>query len=399
MKSVTTRKPLKLAGVDGLLIFQRFVSLASLDMIPVTDPLAQYRSMQMQINGAVSRVMESGYYILGPEVESFEHEFANYIGTEFAVGVGNGTDALSLTLRALGVGDGDEVITVSHTAVATVAAIEQCGATPILIDVEQSTLTLDASMLESAFTERTKAVVPVHLYGHPADLSNIEKFCDKYGLALIEDASQAHGATYDGKRLGSFGQASVFSCYPTKNLGALGDAGVMVTNDRQLADRVRRLRQYGWEYRNSSVEPGVNSRLDELQAAVLRAKLPHLDQMNERRRQIALRYCSAFAELDLDLPVDAPLDGHVFHLFVVRVSDRTQIQERLLKSRIKTAIHYPIPIHKQAAYMDRVRVASSMDVTEREAERVLSLPMYPELLDSSIREVIGAVSRAIPVHR
>ncbi len=348
-------------------------------MIPITDPGAQYLVLREEIDSAIKRVLASGYYILGPEVESFESEFAEYIGTRFAIGVANGTDALSLALRALGIGPGDEVITVSHTAVATVAAIEQAGATPVLIDVEPEFLTIDPALLDQALTRHTRAVVAVHLYGQAADIVRVQDFCNAHELALVEDVSQAHGATYNKRRLGSFGDIAIFSCYPTKNLGALGDAGLVLTNDSALAGRVRRLRQYGWVDRNLSIEQGVNSRLDEVQAAILRVKLPYLDASNERRRQIAHKYSEAFQDFRIGVPLVRESNDHVFHLYVVQIDDRDGVRDRLAATGVQTAIHYPLPIHRQPAYLDRVRVATSMSVTNRAADRIVSLPVFPEL--------------------
>jgi len=352
-------------------------------MIPVTDPGAQYQVFREEIEVAVRRVLDSGYYILGPEVEAFETEFAQYIGTQFAIGVANGTDALSLALRALDIGPGDEVITVSHTAVATVAAIEQAGATPVLIDIEPGCLTLDPALLGQALTDRTRAVVPVHLYGQAAAIHEIQDFCHRHDLALVEDVSQAHGARYRGGRLGSFGDISIFSCYPTKNLGALGDAGIVVTNDPALADRVRRLRQYGWVDRNFSIEPGVNSRIDEIQAAILRVKLPYLDANNERRREIANSYSKALRGLRIEVPQVREETQHVFHLYVAQVDDRDAFRDRLATAGVQTGIHYPLPVHRQPAYLERVRTATSMSITDRTASRVVSLPMFPELSKES----------------
>jgi len=363
-------------------------------IIPVTDPGAQYEVFRKEIEVAIRRVLDSGYYILGPEVEAFENEFAQYVGTQFAVGVANGTDALSLALRALDIGHGDEVITVSHTAVATVAAIEQAGARPVLVDIEPGFLTLDPTLLSEALTERTRAVVPVHLYGQAADIKPIQNFCNAHGLALVEDVSQAHGSRYDGRRLGSFGDISIFSCYPTKNLGALGDAGLVVTNDQTLADRVRRLRQYGWVDRNFSIEPGVNSRIDEIQAAILRVKLLHLDANNERRREISNIYSKALRGLRIKVPQVREGSEHVFHLYVAQVNERDAFRERLATAGVQTAIHYPLPIHRQPAYLERVRTATSMSVTDHAASYLVSLPMFPELTTESVdfvsRETVAA---------
>jgi dTDP-4-amino-4,6-dideoxygalactose transaminase len=365
--------------------------LSKQEVIPVADPGAQLIALRPEIDEAIIRVLNSGYYILGPEVEAFEREFADYIGTTHAVGVANGTDALALGLRSLGIGPGDEVITVSHTAVATVAAIEQAGATPVLVDVEPGFLTLDPALLDEVLTDRTRAVVPVHLYGQAADLTRIQSFCALHNLALVEDSSQAHGTTWGGAKLGSIGHIGVFSCYPTKNLGALGDAGIVVTNDPVVADRLRRLRQYGWQDRNLSLEPGVNSRLDELQAAILRVKLRHLDSGNAARRAIAARYTSALAGTPIRPPTTRSEVEHVFHLYVIEDSDREALRERLAQRGVGSAVHYPLAVHQQSAYNGRIRTSSSMAVTEEAVQRILSLPMFPELDSASIDRVVRAV--------
>ena len=360
-------------------------------IIPVTDPGAQLAALRPEIDEAISRVLESGYYILGPEVEAFEREFAAYVGTTQAVGVANGTDALALGLRALGIGPGDEVITVAHTAVATVAAIEQAGATPVLVDVEPGFLTLDPELMVEVLSERTRAVVPVHLYGQAADLTRIQSFCQLSGLALVEDVSQAHGATWNGARLGSLGHIGVFSCYPTKNLGALGDAGIVVTNDSAVADRLRRLRQYGWQERNKSLEPGVNSRLDEIQAAILRVKLRHLDENNDRRRAIAGNYSMAFEGLQITTPSIRSDTTHVFHLYVAEVQHRDNFRQKLENMGIQTALHYPIPIHMQFAYRDRLRTSPGMTVTEQSSSRIVTLPLFPEMTEMDVDAVCAGV--------
>lgn len=359
-------------------------------MITCANPSAQFRSYQAEIEAAVVRVMRSNRYILGTEVEALESEFANYIGTASAIGVANGTDALELAIRALGIGPGDEVITVSHTAVATVAAIEAAGAVPVLVDVEPKFYTLNPGQLAEVLTTKTRAVIAVHLYGQAADLDTIDSFCKNHGLALIEDVSQAHGATWKGKRLGSIGTVGCFSCYPTKNLGAIGDAGLVTTSDAQLAKKIRMLREYGWQQRYISDVPGRNSRLDELQAAILRVKLPHLDSDNEKRRKLADRYTNA---LKKNFHVPEVRDGaeHVFHLYVVRHLSRKELIGHLQAQDIHSGIHYPVPIHCQAAYKNRVRVASSMQVTETVADEVLSLPIYPELTAQQVDLVLQAL--------
>lgn len=360
-------------------------------MILCANPAAQFKSYQAEIEVAISRVLQSNRYILGPEVEGLEQEFAEFIGTRQAVGVANGTDALELALRALAIGPGDEVITVSHTAVATVAAIEAAGAIPVLVDVDPHCYTLDPTQLEGVLTNRTRAVIAVHLYGQAADLDAIEAFCQRHKLALIEDASQAHGATWRGKRLGSIGNIGCFSCYPTKNLGAIGDAGLITTNDDPLAHRVRMLREYGWQQRYVSDLPGRNSRLDELQAAILRIKLRHLDADNAKRRALAAQYASALKATALNLPQTRAGAQHVFHLYVVRTANRQGLIAHLKAHDIHPGVHYPVPVHRQAAYDGRTRTASSMAVTEVLAAEVLSLPIYPELEPGQVAVVAETI--------
>lgn len=348
-------------------------------MILCANPLAQFQSHQQEIEAAVARVLRGNRYILGPEVEALEREFAEYIGTRKAIGVANGTDALEIALRALEIGTGDEVITVSHTAVATVAAIEAAGAVPVLVDVDPRYYTLDPAQLGEVLTTRTRAVIAVHLYGQSADLDAIGQFCAGNGLALIEDASQAHGAKWKGRRLGSISQVGCFSCYPTKNLGAIGDGGLIATSDEALAGRIRILREYGWQQRYVSDIPGRNSRLDELQAAILRVKLRHLDADNARRRALAAQYTRLLEGLDVQAPEMRAEAEHVFHLFVIRTRSRDELMARLRGHDIHAGIHYPVPIHCQEAYQGRIRTSSSMQVTEALAQDVLSLPIYPEL--------------------
>lgn len=364
-------------------------------MIICANPAAQFRTHQTEIEAAISRVLQSNRYILGPEVEALEHEFAAFIGTRQAVGVANGTDALELALRALAIGPGDEVITVSHTAVATVAAIEAAGAIPVLVDVDPRFYTLDPTQLDEVLTSRTRAVIAVHLYGQAADLDAIGEFCRHHKLALIEDTSQAHGATWRGKRLGSIGDIGCFSCYPTKNLGAIGDAGLITTNDEQLAHRVRMLREYGWQQRYISDLPGRNSRLDELQAAILRIKLIHLDESNAKRRSLAAQYTTSLTATGLRLPETRSGAEHVFHLYVVRSPCRENLINHLKSHDIHPGIHYPVPIHLQRAYEGRIRTASSMLVTELIAKDVLSLPMYPELENARAMDVVHAMNSLV----
>ncbi len=359
-------------------------------MILCSSPGAQYFAHRAEIDEAIARVLASGWYILGEEARAFESEFASWLNVEHAVGVGSGTEALHIALAACGIGPGDEVITVSHTAVATVAAIEYVGATPILVDIEPSTMCIDPARVAEAVTERTRAVIPVHLYGQPAEMDAILAIAVERGLRVIEDCAQAHGATYRGRRVGTMGDVGCFSFYPTKNLGAIGDGGAVVTRDPAIAGRLRLLRQYGWAERYVSEIPGWNSRLDELQAAVLRTKLRYLDAGNRRRTEIASRYDAALAGLGLGLPAVRDGAGHVYHLYVVRSARRDELQAFLRGRGIQALVHYPVPVHLQPAYSGRVR-AASLPETERAAREVLSLPMYPELTADELEAVAGAV--------
>ena len=361
-------------------------------MILCANPSAQFHSYQDEIEAAVLKVLRSNRYILGEEVEALESEFADYIGVHSAIGVANGTDALEIAIRALDIGPGDEVITVSHTAVATVAAIEAAGAIPVLVDVDPIYFTLNPKQLQEVLSPKTKAVIAVHLYGQAADLDTIGQFCAENKLFLIEDVSQAHGAKWKGKRLGSIGDVACFSCYPTKNLGAIGDAGLIATNDAKLGNKVRMLREYGWQHRYISDLVGRNSRLDELQAAILRIKLRHLDADNGKRQRIAAQYSKLLAGQSLQLPATRTSAEQVFHLYVIRTTNRHELIEHLKAHDVQAGIHYPMPVHLQPAYETRIRTAANMSVTERLAEEVLSLPMYPELLSADVTQVIEAVN-------
>jgi dTDP-4-amino-4,6-dideoxygalactose transaminase len=364
-------------------------------MILCANPAAQFHSYQDEIEAAVLKVLRSNRYILGEEVEALEREFADYIGVHSAIGVANGTDALEIAIRALDIGPGDEVITVSHTAVATVAAIEAAGATAVLVDVDPLYYTLNPEQLQEVLTPKTRAVIAVHIYGQAADLDAIGQFCAENKLFLIEDVSQAHGAKWKGKRLGSIGHIACFSCYPTKNLGAIGDAGLIATNDAKLGTKVRMLREYGWQHRYVSDLVGRNSRLDELQAAILRIKLRHLDGDNAKRQQIAAEYSKLLAGQAVQLPSTRNNAEPVFHLYVIRTIKRNELIEHLKKLDIQAGIHYPMPIHLQPAYKNRVRTAASMRVTEMLADEVLSLPMYPELVSQDVSTVIKAINSYI----
>lgn len=328
----------------------------------------------------MERVSEKGPYILGPEVASFEEEFAAYHGLSYAVGVGSGTDALALTLKAFDIGPGDEVITVSHTALATVAAIVMAGSTPVLVDVDHY-YTMDPTKIEAEITTKTKAIIPVHIYGQPCDMDQILEIARKHKLIVIEDCAQAHGATYKGKKVGTIGDAGCFSFYPTKNLGALGDGGGIITNRDFIAERLKRLRQYGWNGDRIAVESGVVSRLDELQAAILRVKLRHLDADNQRRQKIADKYGDSLTGSSLLLPDIRPGCQHVFHLYVVRSKNRDQWKKKLADSfNIEAGIHYAYPAHTHPGYKDKIKISKKgLSLTEAISQEVLSLPIYPEL--------------------
>ena len=362
------------------------------------DPGAAYRALQPEIDAAVARVLESGWYILGQEVAGFEAEYAAAMGVGHAVGVGNGTDALILALRALGIGPGDRVATVSHTAVATVAAVELVGAEAVLVDIDPVSCTMDPAALARCFdaVAGIKAVIPVHLYGQAADLPPILEIAGRHGARVIEDCAQSQGATLDGRPLGSFGDIACFSFYPTKNLGAFGDGGAVTTMHAALAARLRSLREYGWRERYVSAETGMNSRLDELQAAILRVRLPHLAKDNARRQAIAAAYEDGLDGLPLERPQSRPGATHVWHQYVVRSARRDALQQALKARGIGTNIHYPVPVHLQPAYAGRLPLGpGGLPETERAAREVLSLPMYPQLGDAAVARVIAAVRAAL----
>ncbi|MGA2539515.1 MAG: DegT/DnrJ/EryC1/StrS family aminotransferase [Terracidiphilus sp.] len=374
------------------------------DTLSATTSIAQmlpgafFAAYRDEVRAALMRVVDSGWYILGEEVRQFEEEFADQFGYASAAGVANGTDALALALRALGVGPGDRVATVSHTAVATVAAIEMVGASPVLLEITPDTFTLDPASLARTleFTGPLKAVIPVHLYGHPADMPAINAIARAHGMFVVEDCSQAHGARLDGQSVGNMGDIGTFSFYPTKNLGALGDGGMVVSRDAALMQRVRSLREYGWVQRYVSCVPGVNSRLDELQAAVLRVRLPYLDSANQRRRSIAAAYAAGLADTGLVLPIAHGAACHVYHQFVLRHSRRERLLEGLKKQGIGTNIHYPVPVHRQPAYASRCAIDPiGLKLTDKVAQEVFSLPMYPELSDAEVSAVILALRRLL----
>jgi dTDP-4-amino-4,6-dideoxygalactose transaminase len=362
-----------------------------MDKIRSIDLAAQYRSINNEVNAAFERVLAGGNFILGCEGETFEKEFAAYTGVIHAAGVASGTDALFLALRAGNIGQGDEVITSAHTSGATIAAILQAGAAPVLVDIDPNTYTIDPGQVEGVLTKHSRVIIPVHLYGLTADMAPIQAIASAHGLKVIEDCAQAHGAEYHGKKAGSMGCCGAFSFYPTKNLGAYGDAGMVVTDDPDLADRVRSLRQYGWKERNLSEEVGGNSRLDEIQAAILRVKLKYLDMWNARRIELAGRYTELLSGLNIQLPVVPSGYKHIFHQYVIRTNNRDALRQYLKEHQIETLIHYPVPIHLQPAYKAFGHGEGSFPHSERTCREVLSLPLYPEMQDDMPNRVADAV--------
>ena len=363
--------------------------------VPFLDLGRQAAAFREELEDAFVTVLGSARFIGGPALERFERAFADYCGAGDAVGVNSGTDALALGLRALEIGPGDEVITAANTCVATVTGIVASGATPVLADVDEETWTLDAASAEVAITSRTRALVPVHLYGQCADLGPLAELARARGLKLVEDAAQAHGAEYVGRRPGTLGDLAAYSFYPTKNLGALGDAGAVVTSDPELAERVRVLRSHGEraEARGIAVSPGVNSRLDDVQAEVLFRRLVRLDQGNARRRQLAAFYREQLADTGVGLPVEGAGRVHAWHLFVVLAEDRDGFRARLRERGVETLVHYPLPIHRQPAHAS-LAGGVPLTVSERLCSQVVSLPLYPELTDVEAEEVVAAVRAA-----
>jgi dTDP-4-amino-4,6-dideoxygalactose transaminase len=362
-----------------------------MNKIPLVGLLEQYRTIKPEIDEAMARVVENSAFIGGEEVRLFESEFAAYCEAKACVGVGNGTDALYLTLKCLGIGPGDEVITVAHTFIATSEAISMTGARPVFIDIKKDTMLMDPALLEAAITARTKAIVPVHLYGQPCEMDAIMDIAARHGLKVVEDAAQAHGARWRGRRVGSIGDAACFSFYPGKNLGAFGDAGAVVSNDQDLIERVRMSANHGRLEKYTHQMEGVNSRLDGLQAAILRVKLRHLDDWNESRRRHAAFYLDSLSGSDMQTPAIHPDAVPVWHLFVVRVSDREAFQQRLKTEGIATGIHYPVPLHLQPAYEHARILRGTLPATEEVSAEVVSLPMYPELTLEQLEAIANAV--------
>jgi dTDP-4-amino-4,6-dideoxygalactose transaminase len=359
--------------------------------VPFVDLSAQYPTIAPEINEAVAKVIHDTDFILGREVGLFEEEFAAYCEAKYAVGVDSGTSALELALRAYEIGPGDEVITAANTFIASALAISHAGAKPVLVDVDPFTYTIDVAGIAQAITARTKAILPVHLYGHPAHMDPIRELAEKHGLVIIEDACQAHGTRYKGKRAGSLGHAAAFSFYPGKNLGAFGDGGMVVTNDREIAKRLEMLRNYGQKEKYHHQFRGYNRRLDTLQAAILRVKLKYLEKWNAARRWNAKLYQESLEGTGVVIPIEAAGAESVWHLFVIRTENRDVLREKLVSRGISPGIHYPIPIHLQPAYKDLGHKRGDFPITEAHAQRILSLPMYAELTPESIQYVARSI--------
>ena len=367
--------------------------------VPFVDLAAQYATIGADVNGAISKVLSRADFILGQDVALFESEFAAFCETKYAVGVDSGTSALEMALMAYGIGRGDEVITTANTFIATTLAISYIGATPVLVDIDPQTYMMDPALLENAITSHTKAIMPVHLYGHPVDMDPVLEIAERHNLVVIEDASQAHGARYKGRRVGSLGHAAAFSLYPGKNLGAYGDAGIVVTNDAKTVETLRLLRNYGSVKKYHHMLRGYNRRLDTLQAAILRVKLERIDAWNAARRQHAQQYNQLLKYSPLALPLVADFAEPVYHLYVVRTQDRDALQAHLQERGVSTVIHYPIPIHLQPAYRDLGYARGDFPITEGYAEQILSLPMYPELTPDAIEYVTGTIEDFVTAHR
>jgi dTDP-4-amino-4,6-dideoxygalactose transaminase len=360
--------------------------------IPFVDLKHQYHEIKTELQEAIEGVLERGIFVGGEEVERFEEEFAQYCGVRFAVGVGSGTEALYLALLACRVGSGHEVITVPNTFIATTEAITLTGAQPVFVDIDPETYTMDAGQIESAITERTKAIIPVHLYGQPADMAPILAVAERHNLLVVEDAAQAHGAVYNGKKVGGFGTAACFSFYPTKNLGAYGEGGAVVTDNEEIAQRVMMLRDHGSKQKYSHETEGINSRLDTLQAAILRIKLRHLDRWNQQRGERAALY-DDFLQGSEKVIRPTVREGctHVYHLYVIRSTERDRLREHLRSKEIITGIHYPVPLHLQPAYSYLGLGEGTYPVTERAARDILSLPMYPKLRGEDVETVAQVI--------
>jgi len=362
-------------------------------MIPLVDLKAQYNSIKTEIDNAIQRVLDNTSFIMGDELKKFEEEFALFCNTKYAIGVANGSDALILALRACGIGEDDEVITVPHTFISTAEAISNVGGKVVFVDIDPKTYTIDVSTIEEKITKKTKAIIPVHLYGQPADMRPIMELAKKYNLKIIEDAAQAHGAEYQGKKVGSIGDVACFSFYPGKNLGAYGDAGMITTNNEEISKKLKLLRNHGRITKKYEHEiEGYSSRLDNLQAAILRVKLRHLNKWNNMRRENAKKYNELLSNIDgIITPYEADYAKHVYHLYVIRTENQDKLREELKSEGIATGIHYPIPLHLQPAYNYLGYKRGDFPVTEKASQEILSLPMYAELGDEQIEEIIELV--------
>ena len=355
--------------------------------IPPVDLVTQYRAIKPEIDEAIRQVLESGQFILGPDVAALEQEVAAYVGVKHAVGVASGTDALRLVLTSLGIGPGDEVITTPFTFIATANTISHCGARPVFVDINPQTYNIAPKAIEAAITPRTKAILPVHLYGHPADMEPIMSLVERHGVFVVEDCAQAIGARYKGQRVGSFGHVGCLSFYPTKNLGAYGDGGMVVTSDAELAGKVDVLRRQGGKKKYHAEVLGFNSRLDSLQAAILRVKLKYLDGWNEGRRRVAQRYNELLVGLPVTTPYESPDVYHVYHQYTIRVPERDRLDAYLKERGIGTMIYYPVPLHRQELYVSLGFSEDSLPASEEASRGVLSLPMYPELTKAQQEEI------------
>jgi dTDP-4-amino-4,6-dideoxygalactose transaminase len=361
--------------------------------IQFVDLLRQYHNLQPEMDAAILRAVGRGDFILGQDVREFEREFAAFSNTEHCIGVGDGTDALHLALRGLGIGPGDEVIVPTHTYIASALAVTCSGASPVFADCDPDYFTIDLASIEKALSPRTRAIMPVHLYGHPADMDPILELARSKKLAVVEDAAQAHGASYKGRKCGSIGDAGCFSFYPGKNLGAYGDGGAVLTNNSELAEKIRVLRNWGQKVKYVHTEKGYNSRLDTLQAAILRVKLPHLAKWNDQRRAAAAQYGELLTGTKLGLPKIAPYANPVWHLYVVQTDNRDDLQKALDAGNVAYGIHYPIPVHLQEAYRDLGHMPGDFPVAESLAARILSLPMFPEIKADELQGVAAACLR------
>lgn len=364
-------------------------------MIPLVDLTAQYHSIKKEIDAAVLSTLESGYFILGPAVTKFEESIAAYLGVDFGVGLASGTDALALALRTLNIGAGDEAIIPAYTFFATAGAVMSVGAKPVFVDIDPRSYQIDVNKIKDAITSKTKAIIPVHLYGHPAEMNPILAIAREYGLKVIEDNAQGFGAEYLGKKTGSFGDIGCLSFFPTKNLGAFGDAGMVVTHDSALAERMRMLRTHGWKKKYYSEEVGYNSRLDALQAAILQAKFPYVDSWNEKRREISMRYSEQLAPLGMAVPVEHEWAKHVYHLYIIRSAKRNELQAFLKQKGIASDVYYPLPPHLSVPCQKFGYAEGDFPHAELASRETLALPLYPELTISQQDEVIAAVKEFV----